>query len=594
MKYDAGNTALRYAIWVAYGRKCKYTHEPIKYHEMEIDHFIPKDMANKPEELRELLKEAGIELSFDILSIENCLPAKAPVNNSKSNIPFDAHNTRYYLNHIKEHLDAIESIYKEFGNCEKNAKAMAQLQKAIEKGNEELEEIVNNLTGDASKFELCDDESDYYEWHAIKKNYERVGISMYLPSKKNIFGSCSIYFKSLAVRECYITFDHQDITSILFSGIKTDPEDCSRGFIDHKLPNEDMFCIQYRQLRFYLKKDDTLQLCRLIDEIYPKYLNKLRELDKFHGIRNFTLSKEGKVRLLKVSRTLYKMILDFGSDHDYLSGNSEWHIFNSSLYNIMAMNRVLGNRHSDFHTILYPATAEHILGPLYDSNEVWIEWPLDNRELVREKYEYSEVGYWNATMIYKWLTESVIPKVVYENIKKRNNKKSLLAKTVSFQDFIYDFNVDNYVATKNVDNIDLDKEWNVKDIVSAVQKLQSHFTMLKCAWFSKDEIVQVYLVFAEVINCCRRPLTGYAIGHLSYIENINYDPIKAIKYYADNIGNQKFSCGRLDTFFRSYLDVLREIRVIDSSAVEKVKSSLLPFIDNYSDSLLLKKYIGKL
>lgn len=591
MKYDAGNTALRYAIWVAYGRKCKYTHEPIKFHEMEIDHFIPKDMANKPEELRELLKEAGIELSFDIFSIENCLPAKAPVNNSKSNIPFDAHNTRYYLNHIKKHLDTIESIYNEFGNCEKNAKAMAQLHIAIEKGNEDLEEIINNLTGDTSKFELCDDESDYDEFQAIKKNYERVGISMYLPSKENIFGSCSIYFKSLAVRECYITFCHQDIISILFSGIYTDQEDCSRGFIDHKIPNEDMFCIQFRQLRFYLKKEDTLQLCRLIDEIYPKYLNKLRELDKFHGIRNFTLSKEGKVRLLKVSRTLYKMILDFGSNHEYLSGNSEWHIFNSSSYNIMAMNRDFRNSHSDFHTILYPASAESILGPLYDSNEVWIEWPLDNHELMKEKYEYSEIGYWNATIIYKWLTESVIPKVIYEHTK-RNTKKSILAKTVSYQDFANDFKIDNYVATRSVDNIDLDKEWKVQDIVSAIEKLQLHFTMIKFACFSKEAIKQVYLVFAEVINCYKRPLTSYAIGHLSYIKSINDDPIKAIKHYTYNIGN--ISCGRLDSFFRSYLDVLREIRVMDSSIIEEVKNSLLPFIENHSDSLLLRKYIGKL
>ncbi|GEM_PF-2521948 len=597
MKYDRSNTALRYALWTAYGRKCQYTHEPIKYHEMEIDHFIPQEMAKKPKELQLLLKEANIDENFDIFNLENCLPAKKPINNSKSNIPFNSHNTRYYINYIKQHLEKVMLIYREFMNCDKNAKAMAQLNAAIKKGNEELEEIINSVTGENPEFEVRDEESDFdtkdsmINYHVVNKNYERVGISINLPSKKDAHGNCLIYFKSLAVRECFITFNHYDILSILFEGIYSDYSKCIRGFIDHKIADKNIYCIQFRQLRFYLNSADTSQLCRLVDEIYPRYIKKLRELDEFHGISKFHLSKNKRARLFRMKKWLYKAILEFGGRHDYLSGDSEWHIFNSSSYNIMIMNKSNEYGSSDFHTYLYPGRVDSLLDPLNESDEVWVEWPIDNRELLKMKYEYSQDGYWDATYVYEWLTSKVIPKIVYDN--SRVTKGAIFKRLISYTEFLASFRIEDYIYSSHIGTIELDYNWSLSELYDFIEKLQLHYSITRFAWFSNNSLRKLYATLAKVVKNSGKPLSGYAIGHLSYIDDIDKDSSKAILEYSNCLNNDGIETGRLEVLFRSYLDVLRSSRNMDSDLILEVKESLIPFIEVYNNNLLIKKYLGE-
>lgn len=597
MKYNASNTALRYAIWTAYGCKCAYTHQPIKYHEMEIDHFIPKDMVNKPEELKLLLKEVGVNENFDINSILNCLPAKKPVNNSKSNTPFDSHNTRYYLNYINERIEKVKLIYKKFMDCDKNAKAMAQLNAAIRKGNEKLENIVNNVKGESSHFELCDYENDYdnssfTNYHVVNKNYERVGININLPSKRNIFGYCSIAFKSLAVRDCFITFSHQDILNILFSGIYSDYCECQRGFIDHKKPNDNMYFIQFKGLSFYLSEEDTKQLCDLVDDIYPKYINKLRELEKFHGISKFTLSKkDGRVRLFRVKRSLYKKILEFGNRYDYSSGDSDWHIFNSSPYNIVPVNRNAGYEEPDFHAFLHPAIQESILGPLDESDEVWVEWSISNRQLMKTKYEYSQDGLWDAETTYEWLTSRVIPRVFFEKHMNDNNK--MFKRKISFNEFSENFNTDNYIITNHVQIIETNMNWSLEKLYNLIEKLQLHYSIIRYCWFSKKSVSELYATFAKLVSNCGNSISGYAKSHLSYIDNIDEEPYESILEYSKSINKDGIETSRLETFFRSYLEILRSVSKINRSLMLEVIESLKPFIEKYNDKILIKKHLDK-
>ena len=77
------NAVLREAMWIAHSKKCAYTHELIDLASMHVDHIIPESLAAKPEALAEIRSRLGLPDDFNLLGLENLLPAKPGANLQK-------------------------------------------------------------------------------------------------------------------------------------------------------------------------------------------------------------------------------------------------------------------------------------------------------------------------------------------------------------------------------------------------------------------------------------------------------------------------------------------------------------------------------
>jgi 5-methylcytosine-specific restriction endonuclease McrA len=87
---------LRHAIWLGHNRRCIYCSEPLSFAEVDIDHIIPKSLFGKPE-LAEALAKLDLPPDFDLMSIENLVPAHRRCNLVKSADVFKEGSARFYL-----------------------------------------------------------------------------------------------------------------------------------------------------------------------------------------------------------------------------------------------------------------------------------------------------------------------------------------------------------------------------------------------------------------------------------------------------------------------------------------------------------------
>ena len=87
-KQNLRYTARRYAVWKHHGYKCYWCDEPLRLQETEIDHFIPKHLENKPDELDRVRTEYGLSPNFVINDYCNWLPSHPRCNRVKgANLP---------------------------------------------------------------------------------------------------------------------------------------------------------------------------------------------------------------------------------------------------------------------------------------------------------------------------------------------------------------------------------------------------------------------------------------------------------------------------------------------------------------------------
>jgi 5-methylcytosine-specific restriction endonuclease McrA len=87
--------ATRFAIYTKWPQKCVWCQEPVAYRDVEIDHMIPKsladasadDAAERAKELEELIRLHGLPADFDVHSEENLAPSCRRCNGFKGDRP---------------------------------------------------------------------------------------------------------------------------------------------------------------------------------------------------------------------------------------------------------------------------------------------------------------------------------------------------------------------------------------------------------------------------------------------------------------------------------------------------------------------------
>lgn len=115
MARGEGNRRRRYAVWSNHGRKCWNCGRPLLFHEMTVDHFLPKKLSKDDAKKRKILREFKLHDDFNIDGYENLLPACTECNNDKDDeIPPATRENRDRIIYLMERSHSTRKIADSF------------------------------------------------------------------------------------------------------------------------------------------------------------------------------------------------------------------------------------------------------------------------------------------------------------------------------------------------------------------------------------------------------------------------------------------------------------------------------------------------
>jgi len=135
----------RIALWLAYGKKCFYSEDPLEYCDMEIDHLIPEWLVDSPEEFNKLEECLGLGEDFEINSYLNWVPVRYRLNRRKGEIGFSESNLRFYLELVRAKQSTIIRELDRLRKQGENEKTLTSLAAQIENGYLSKDEVYQFL-----------------------------------------------------------------------------------------------------------------------------------------------------------------------------------------------------------------------------------------------------------------------------------------------------------------------------------------------------------------------------------------------------------------------------------------------------------------
>ncbi|MFJ1707619.1 HNH endonuclease [Kitasatospora sp. NPDC088346] len=128
VRYGPGdNSALRFALWEAWKRKCYLCRKPVEFDSCQIDHIIAKDVSDG--RLRHLKGHFGLPDGFDLHDPHNLAPICAPCNGpaGKANTTSDAPVVLIQLDRAAKYRPAVVARVEGFGRSGKVAEHLLQV-----------------------------------------------------------------------------------------------------------------------------------------------------------------------------------------------------------------------------------------------------------------------------------------------------------------------------------------------------------------------------------------------------------------------------------------------------------------------------------
>lgn len=164
----------RIALWIAHSKKCIYCGDLIQLRDLEIDHILPKSLANDPVKLATLMSELSLPRGFNLNSARNYLPTHRGCNSKKSGRVLQPSNIRYYLEIADGKLGALQRHIDELELQAQRDVLIGSVRASLESGNLDpldLAEAISNVQGFrlSTEIEFADGK---LESHALLREVE--------------------------------------------------------------------------------------------------------------------------------------------------------------------------------------------------------------------------------------------------------------------------------------------------------------------------------------------------------------------------------------------------------------------------------------
>ena len=132
----------RFAIWIAYSKRCIYCREPIPFKHLWVDHVIPGHLASKPDRLSELLQEFGLRDNFEINDYGNWVASCITCNQTKGRAEFDHQAARYYVSIAQRNRPKAVDQEARIRRVLDSDKVLANLKLAVSDGLVSSDEVI--------------------------------------------------------------------------------------------------------------------------------------------------------------------------------------------------------------------------------------------------------------------------------------------------------------------------------------------------------------------------------------------------------------------------------------------------------------------
>ncbi|EOQ22261.1 hypothetical protein KQ1_05838 [Bacillus cereus BAG3O-1] len=432
-KINKNDPAIRKALMETYKNKCFYTGYPIDYTELEVDHIIPASVDKNSKEIQEYLKDVGKDLSFELNSVYNLVPAKYRINREKSNDLFNIDYARYVLDRAARHADDVIENIKKQRQKTKYSKHLEALRTDVYKDDKKAAEYYDFFVDDMEDFEESPPVRSQRSFFVSSK---KVRLKGSLPKYPELKGNCTLTFRSLKIRNAIITLTHEEIMSQLFVGLNTLPEHQLRGFIDTPIESDGIYGLKIGKTEFSLTYDEVKELCAVVDDFGEVYLNELRILENTLGVYLFEESNHriNGYKLIKIKRDLWRELIDFACINDYDNGESKWHIFQANGLHIHVNSKNKNSRYdSGTHVKLFAEQEYAKVDLKIPDEDVWIVWePPFSTEFENTLENVNERQLWDLNITYNWLIKEFIPEVLKHIGSKKSDFYYKSGKKVNF------------------------------------------------------------------------------------------------------------------------------------------------------------------
>jgi 5-methylcytosine-specific restriction endonuclease McrA len=123
--------AERHAVYTVHGEKCYMCGAALTMKTCEVDHIIPESLKDRPEDLRRVLKQLGLEETFDLNSYLNWMPSCRRCNSDKSDFVLEQiTHTLVLLQRAKTRAPKAEKFARRLVTDRKIYKAINVLEQA--------------------------------------------------------------------------------------------------------------------------------------------------------------------------------------------------------------------------------------------------------------------------------------------------------------------------------------------------------------------------------------------------------------------------------------------------------------------------------
>jgi HNH endonuclease len=606
IKYnDKDNWIVRQAIWECHDCRCAYWGHPIELDDMQIDHILPESLDKEPLKKIQVLEQYKLDQDFILNSLENYVPSSRKANREKGKSILPT-ATDLLLKKAKRKAPKIITKVNQILQNIDLERSKSAIRNEISGDHQKAENLYNSLTDQDEHFSEEHYVNDYAETSIYHYSKQKILVTSYLPTFSNSGkGSCLIVFKTLKIRNCSITFEHEEILNFLCLGRDTTLDMELRRFVvcqDHH--NKNIYYIQLGNVRFPLESETLEVLLEIIDDFASQYLNYIMMLEGCSDSRLFKPSKRRDgFKLFKTEKWLWKLLVEFSWRFDYEEGNSLWHIFDrgNNIIKVYTENKT-EQFDSGHHAYL---CSENVESRFYDaSHEVWVTWTsiLLDSEKKQGLSVFSDRKSWNASFTYSWLINELIPYVIYYfslredgllNFFKRKLSYVKSFDQIMYQKFLKKFDSRKYITdgSAKYNSIEINRINTSSDLLRNAHKLQLFFTMQR-------DIVPIGIehlskLLESLCICIRHSSSDdwhYIRSKLSFVDSNNKESIIQDIQRFDQTYNEKYVRSYiLDSIFRSFISAL-ETNQLNKDEVKIITDSWIPFIEFYQENILIQRY----
>lgn len=562
-KFSPKDQAVRAALWKAHNKTDFYSGTLIEYREMVIDHILPKDLFKDEERLNKLLEELGLQKDFKMDHILNYAPTRRDKNNEKGK----SINKGVIFSALEKARQKESEVMKLISKIREEENVILLAEKISLIQDIEIKELAADIIlNDIREF----GEARVINEEVYSRSTKRVSLSAFLydENSKDSRPSCLFEFRTIKIRDAKITLDNKEIIEVLYPRRNTPYHMKLRHFIVGEL--NDNYCIQLGNSRFFLTREETEELCILIDDFLNVYIESLIRFENHYAIRNLKLTSCGNIKLVKISKKFCEKIIEFANNTKL---EDEWNVFepNSSLLKIYTYKHLA---YKDGYHAIIEVTREDEYSEWNFEEYVWLT--------LAPYYQEKDTEYWWTPLEVKaWLVTQLFPKVIYESTAKRNwlNKP-----TKNYDEFCKGLKINKLYYEETLDLIDVNQITAESELYDLIYKLQNFYCIGRNEYYFENGIKEIYLILLMLLKSGHIQHIGYIVSKLHFTDAENEESlIDDLKKYLKEYKEQVISAMDIDHALRCILEVLRNGNcVVSFPLVKSIVNSFAPIIYEYN------------